>query len=316
MVYQTKLSNITTDEILLLDKEVNRVPLVEIIVWIIFLAIVFFGVVINLFVCITVARKRAMQTPVNVILMNLAIADMILCVFSVILDPLYETAAHILLGKLTCRFIVSTNALSKYFTAIAIAAPLVIYSFYRQLDARKCGFLIFVFWLFAIICAIVPGFNADIYVEKTINKAFCVEIWTVTAYNGHQDHFERFNIFIQLGLPVLVTAGCIITHKVVNKRFISGNPLHRMLLMMIIIHLLLWTPEVALWYRLYVYNTYIQLFYHLHYLARYLALFSIFYKPILYIKYDSQFHKEFKALILCSKSSEAEDYALHSNDAI
>ena len=93
------------------------------------------------------------------------------------------------------------------------------------------------------------------------------------------------------------------------------NFLQRMLFMMVFIYPIVFYGHQ--WLCLNInYNSYVALFYHLHLLESYFAMVSTFYKPILYIKSDSQFNKEFKVLMNCYKSTQAETYNLHANEAL
>lgn len=281
------------------------------IISITFLSVGCLGVAINLYVCLIFTKKPIMRTSLSVIFMNLAIADILWCLFSIIMYPFYETPKAAFLGSTMCTFIIFLSSLADSFLPIAIAAPLVIYSFYNEMNVRKCWLLMCSLWLFAILCAIIPAYNAE-HFSTPGNDSTCVITWTLTSNINHEICFEIFNVFIHLGLPIIITATCIIAQKITKKSF-SDNLIHRMCLRIVIIYMILWTPLVMFFFWMRFFDTHSGIFYQLHLVGYGLAMLSMFYKPILYFIYDPPFTKEFKSLMPFCKSSQAENYDLHSN---
>jgi len=179
------------------------------------------------------------------------------------------------------------------------------------MNVRKCWLLMCSFWLFAMLCAIIPGYNA-IHISTYEKFSVCLQYWTFTNNVKHNLLFEIFNIFIQLGLPIIIATSFIIAKKLNRRRF-SDTMIHRMCLRMVIIYIIMWTPVILFSFsQMIFYDTdYSALFVHLHLAGYLIAMLSMLYKPILYFIYDPQFSKEFKSFMPFCKSSQAESYELH-----
>ena len=68
---------------------INSVPSVKAFFYCLYSLIFLIGVAGNALVCYVVIRNKNMQTVTNIFIMNLALSDILLCMFSVPFTPLY-----------------------------------------------------------------------------------------------------------------------------------------------------------------------------------------------------------------------------------
>ncbi|RWS11319.1 neuropeptide F receptor-like protein [Dinothrombium tinctorium] len=76
----------------------------------------------NGLVCLAVARKPQMRTPRNVFIINLAISDLILCLFTMPFSLVEITLKYWPLGQLTCKLVAGLEATSIFVSTISITA--------------------------------------------------------------------------------------------------------------------------------------------------------------------------------------------------
>lgn len=265
--------------------------------WSLYVTVLLIGVGGNSFVCISVARKRSMRTPVNIILANLAIADILMCLFSFILGPMQEVGGHIFIHA-TCHLSVFAIVFSELFMTITIGLPLVICSFYQQTSVNKIFGIVLAHWFVALIYAIVPTYNAELEIIHDDNV-----LCNGFNMNSNLNNFyDIVNSILKIFYPLFTTVCCLIF-----KNQITNNSLCKLLLLSVIIFFLLWTPYTVLPLYARILNTYFEslmLFYNI-------TLLSVVYKPILYVSLDENFNNEFKEMFHI-KRRRADFYGLNN----
>ena len=68
--------------------------------YLVIFALGFFG---NLLVILVVARNRAMQTPTNIFIVNMALSDVLMCLFAVPFTPLHSFMDSWVFGAVLCK---------------------------------------------------------------------------------------------------------------------------------------------------------------------------------------------------------------------
>ena len=273
----------------------------DILYWTFHVTFLIVGISGNSFVCILIATKRIMQTPVNLILANLALADLIGTLMVFIWEPLNDFASYLYITKSTCHMLWFFSMLSEYFDSIAIALPFIIFSFYQQISVRKCLVVILIHWVVTILQLIIP---LDFEIFPSNGKVHCV-----LQPNTEMFFYEILHLINKILYPLLVTTCCLIIHKIMQKRFLKDKSLHRMLLLMVIISLIIWTPNAVFKTLAVFYDYYIP--YKLFMPFHYFSYLDLVFKPILYIFVDPSFNKEFMNLISsCWNRRESEAYPL------
>ena len=71
------------------DESFNNLPIIRIIFYVMYIMIFIIGVFGNTLVCWVVLRNKTMQTVTNLFITNLALSDILLCIFAVPFTPLY-----------------------------------------------------------------------------------------------------------------------------------------------------------------------------------------------------------------------------------
>lgn len=154
----------------------------------------------NGLVCVAVARKPAMRTARNVYIINLAISDLILCLFTMPFTFVEIVLRFWPLGTMTCKLVAGLEATSIFvstisITAIAIDRYHVIVHPTREQFRPKVAFLtILSIWLFALLLAaplftykdvehkIIPENTRNLLRQHGFHREmtsldYCVENW-------------------------------------------------------------------------------------------------------------------------------------------
>ena len=139
----------------------------------------------NLLVCLTILKNRILRTPVNYLLMNLAISDlMIVMSFTPrhILEGLYHHPRG-LQGTILCKTITSDTF--TWVGAVSSATTLVVLAYERyaaitfplgtrsKLSCRKLKILVGLGWFFSVI------FNIPLFYVRSLNqqRGICESHW-------------------------------------------------------------------------------------------------------------------------------------------
>ena len=83
--------------------------------YLVIFALGFFG---NLLVILVVARNRAMQTPTNIFIVNMALSDVLMCLFAVPFTPLHSFMDSWVFGAVLCKLF-PTSQVSVAFKSIS-----------------------------------------------------------------------------------------------------------------------------------------------------------------------------------------------------
>lgn len=70
-------------------EDINALPMVKIFFYVVYILIFLIGMFGNLLVILVVMRNKSMQTVTNLFITNLALSDILLCIFAVPFTPLY-----------------------------------------------------------------------------------------------------------------------------------------------------------------------------------------------------------------------------------
>lgn len=155
-----------------------------------FCALVLVGLVGNILVCLVVYSYRSMRTPMNYLLVNLAVADILAVTF---ISPQYvfiHTFSHPIgmTGDLICKFITGGNlswigGVASVFSLVAISferhqAVTNPYSAVSKFSMSKVKIIVIFCWIFTIAFNL-PLFFA-IYYDK--ENMFCLEAWPSPGY--------------------------------------------------------------------------------------------------------------------------------------
>lgn len=267
-------------------------PFVKFLIIVFTVCVFFLGVFGNCFILATVSRKRTLQTPLNWLLVNLAIADIFCLVFIIAGEPLTEVAARYgyISEGVKCSKFMFFSMVGDYFPAFAIAVPLVIYSFYQQITSRSCSKLLILLWAAPSSIALYDAYYAEWTSIDESGILYCIQ---ATPHPSVDRFMEHFNTFIFVFLPVLIASSCVITHKVLKKSFLDGTAMHRLLLLMVAIFTLFLTPvTLTIHFPHYTEIEYDNVL-KMWKFTRFWSMLCVVYKPILLIMYHEDFSDEF-----------------------
>ena len=111
------------------------------------------GVSGNILVVYVVCRKKSMQTTINLLILNLALSDLLICILAVPFTPMSFFHKYWFLGDFLCRFIPFTLCISVFvssFTSLAIAINryyISKYPFIPEMKPYRCVMVIILIWI-------------------------------------------------------------------------------------------------------------------------------------------------------------------------
>ncbi|XP_078367673.1 RYamide receptor-like [Oculina patagonica] len=146
-------------------------------------ALVVIDIVGNCLVCAIVKKNRDMRTPVNYLLINLAVSDILYAAFIApdVSLKLISTHPEGMVGTVLCKLLTGgavawIGAVSSFVTLVVIAIEryyAVVYPLGNKgkLTKHKVKVIIFGSWVFAIIYCV------PLFLTKSAKKNVCVETW-------------------------------------------------------------------------------------------------------------------------------------------
>ena len=244
-----------------------RVTLGALILSISFGVFVLIDLIGNTLVILVVVRNRYMHTPVNYLLLNLAVAD-ILIGLAILPQYVLRFAFHHpegVAGDWMCKFLTGGNFIwvggaASLFTLIAIAferyfAIIHPYTALGKITARKLKILVITSWAFAALKDGTPFFvmNYDPVID------FCMETWShITSARAFTAVIFVLDSLIPLSLMSYLygrIVHCLWFSGAPPVREISGFTLLRarkkitkMILIVTMFYALFWTPVVVLYF--------------------------------------------------------------------
>ncbi|CAH3040391.1 unnamed protein product [Pocillopora meandrina] len=239
----------------------------------------------NSLVISVVLLNKSMKTPINYLLMNLAVADMIVALFSsvqFIISPAisHPTGAK---GTLLCKFLTGGNpawigAIASIFSLIALAferycAVLHPHSIRLKLTKRKILLLIILCWFFSVVFTI-PGFWWMVFFPGTNT---CGHKWTKQVYA------EVYTI--EASQRAILRCRKRATKMVIAVTFI---------------YVLCWVPELSIYFL--GFTGLMKLTYLHRGIALSLIVFNSSINPVIYSLQSSTFRRHVSDLIRCKQT--------------
>ena len=179
----------------------------------------------NILVCLIILLFRDMRIPMNYLLVNLAISDMMVAVF---MAPLYvfNRTNHPSgsLGNYLCKMVTGdalawTGALASIFTLICVSVERYLAVTYphskkKRLTSKKLKYIIPAGWVFAI------GVNIPLFLSFTYddNSESCVYSWPTENF---MKYHSVINFHIYFLFPVVIMG--TLYFRLINKLWIK-NP--------------------------------------------------------------------------------------------
>lgn len=197
------------DETVVLYDSVTAIPAVQAIMSLIYFFIFMLGVCGNVLVCHVVLRNKNMQTVTNFFIANLAMSDILLCIFAVPLTPLYTFIGRWIFGAALCHILPFAQGVSIYISTLTLTSIavdryiVIIYPFKPRMKVSTCIVIIFCIWIVACIFTSPYGIYMTVY--KISTNFYCEEDWPEITVR----HIFAFSTTIlQFVLPFAIMAFC------------------------------------------------------------------------------------------------------------
>lgn len=277
------------------------------------------GLVGNVLVCLVVLLNRSMQTPINYLLVNLAVADIITVTFT---SPQYvfiHAFSHPtgMTGDFLCKFITGGNI--SWIGGVASVFSLVAISFERfqavtnpynqtsKFSLSKVKVIVASCWIFTSAFNL-PLFFA-IYYDK--EKKFCLEYWPSPVYG-------RINSSVWLLTVGIIPAAIMVslysrvvydlwfknvnetTQVAVRK---SRKRVTKVVLIVSVIYAVSWFPQLIV-YVLSNFHYNIEFGDFAYIVSVVVVTFNSAVNPVIYAFQSERFRQHFKQLLCCRTKRE------------
>ncbi|KAG6465585.1 hypothetical protein O3G_MSEX015249 [Manduca sexta] len=273
------------------------------------------GIFGNALVCYAVIRNRAMQTVTNLFITNLALSDVLLCVFAVPFTPLYTFLGRWVFGSLLCHIMPYAQGCSVYISTLTLTSIaidrffVIIYPFKPRMKIKTCIGLIIFIWVFALSVTFPYGYY------MALQDIYCAEKWPSDQI---RKAFGAVTTIMQFVIPFIVMAFCYTCVSVKLNDRLKSRPgsknskkedaererkrrTNRMLIAMVAIFGLSWLPLNLINISSDFYSLAEDWRYYmvLFFVAHFIAMSSTCYNPFLYAWLNENFRKEFKQILPC-----------------
>nr|QMS43313.1 short neuropeptide F receptor [Thaumetopoea pityocampa] len=294
------------------------ITLVQVGFCILYTVIFVLGVFGNVLVCYVVFRNKAMQTVTNLYITNLALSDILLCIFAVPLTPMYTFLGRWIFGRLLCHLMPYAQGISVYISTLTLTSIavdrffVIVFPFHPRMTLNKCIYIIIFIWVFSLVVTCPYGLYMGI--QTTNNSTFyCEESW---PSDKSRKIFGVFTTVLQFLLPFIIIAICYICVCIkLNDRARSKPGVkntkreeadrdrkrrtNRMLISMVAIFGISWLPLnlINIFNDFYAQMTEWSYYFVSFFFAHSMAMASTCYNPILYAWLNDNFRKEFKQVL-------------------
>ena len=283
-----------------------KTRIIHIIVWGLYILIFLLGLCGNLLVCYVVVTKPPMHSVTNYFIMNLSLADILLCLIAVPFTPVYSFLGEWIFGPFICHLVPYVQSVSVYLstctlTCIAVDRFIVIvYRLRTRISRETCFKVIAIVWIISIILSIPYG----VYIEMKLhnNQTYvCEENWPSDKIYLV---FGIVNFSLQFVLPfiLIVSSYTAIAHKIRthtasnrNSHRRRLNRTNRMLIAMVAIFVICWLPlnviNILYDFKSDLINEHFRVYFLI---CHCLAMSSTCYNPFLYAWLSPSFRNGFE----------------------
>ena len=284
-----------------------------------FSVMIIVNIVGNSLVVSVVLLNKSMKTPINYLLVNLAVADLIVAIFSSVQFVITPAIQHPdgITGTVLCKFVTGGNpawigAIASIFSLITLAIErycAVIHPHSIRLKLTKCKILILIVlcWFLSVVFTI-PGFWAMIY---RVDIKRCGHSWKKTIYA------ETYTIgwAIVAGIIPIGIMGGLYSRVVYRLWFAKDTTTEasqkallryrrratKMVIAVTVIYVFCWVPELSIYFL--GFTGAISLTQVHHGIASVLIVFNSSINPVVYSLQSSHFRRHLTDLVYCRRKA-------------
>ena len=177
--------------------------------------VILIGIIGNSFVVVIVSRKKAMQTTTNYLLVNLAVADIIMLLWATQSQVFRLTYEHPSgdAGDYLCKFVTGGAMVTLAITVTTFTLALIAIEKHNalvmpmkesiRLTKQNVIWLIAAFWIISLVLS-VPTFVKAKYDNK---QQHCVDVWDISVAFSIRE-FVYTNVVLKSVLPYIVILYC------------------------------------------------------------------------------------------------------------
>ena len=283
-----------------------------------FTVLVLAGSLGNVLVCLVVILNRTMQTPINYLLVNLAVADTITLTFT---SPQYifiRAFSHPvgITGDYLCKFITGGNiswigGVASVFSLVAISlerfhAVTNPYNLSSKITMSKVKVIIACCWIFTTLCNF-PLFFA-IHFDK--NEDFCLESWPAPVY-GRINSTAWLIVIGILPAAIMLSLYSKVVHKLWFKEVANEamgqtavrkarKKVTKVVLTVSVVYALSWFPQLII-YALSNFDILVEFGGILYITSVVLVAFNSAINPVIYAMQSERFRQHFRQLLCCCR---------------
>lgn len=290
-------------------------PVSKMIFSLLYLIIFCFGFFGNLLVALAVIKSKHMRTVTNYFILNLALSDIVMCLFSVPFTPLQSFSGKWMFGEVLCKLFPFSQGVSVYISTLTLTIialdrfVVIIYPFRARMQIKTCLVLVWIIDMMACVFTGPYAYHVTIEHDETTGDEQCNETWgglRRTIYGA----FTNITQFVLPFITIILCYTAIIRklstrshmrpglrsaqrEEVERARNLKTN---RMLISMVVVFGICWLPLncINLLADLEFFPIFCWEYYHLvFFVCHVMAMSSTCYNPFLYGWHNESFQKEF-----------------------
>lgn len=163
------------------DEDPFHKVFVQLIFSIFYIIIFFMGMYGNFLVCFVVLRNKTMQTVTNFFITNLALADMLLCLFCITLTPTYSILRKWIFGEFLCHSVAFLQCFCVYLSTLTLTSIavdrffVIVYPFRPRMKVYTCLLILLLIWICSCLLTMPYGYYME--VKNHGDTIICDEVW-------------------------------------------------------------------------------------------------------------------------------------------